>query len=69
MGGLFAVALMICVTKVAKSALESALAENEEIDGRSVESPSLRDDPMVDMQQPLLVKIDDPPQPQDNQER
>jgi len=71
LGLVVSVALMVCVTKVAKSALESALAENEEVDG-GAESPRLRvaasDDQMVDMQQPLLVKIDSP-QPQDNQER
>ncbi|KAM7462637.1 hypothetical protein LguiA_030758 [Lonicera macranthoides] len=69
LGLVVSVALMICVTKVAKSALESALVENEEVDGRSVESPSLRDDPIVDMQQPLLVKIDDPSHPRDDQDR
>lgn len=51
-----AVVLIICVTKVAKSALEKALAENGEVDvGTShlpvVASPS-------DLQQPLVIKID-----------
>jgi hypothetical protein len=51
-----AVVLIICVTKVAKSSLEKALAENGEVDvGTSqlpvVASPS-------DLQQPLVIKID-----------
>ena len=52
----YAVVLIICVTKVAKSSLEKALAENGEVDvGTSqlpvVASPS-------DLQQPLVIKID-----------
>ena len=51
-----AVVLIICVTKIAKSSLEKALAENGELDvGTSqlpvVASPS-------DLQQPLVIKID-----------
>ena len=51
-----AVVLIICITKVAKSSLEKALAENGEVDvGTSqipvVASPS-------DLQQPLVIKID-----------
>lgn len=50
---------MVCVTKVAKSALDKALAENEEIDG-STSSPDL---PIVaetssDLSHPLIIKID-----------
>lgn len=50
---------MICVTKVAKSALDKALAENEDIDEDIVASPQLPIvvDPPVDLQQPLLIKI------------
>jgi hypothetical protein len=48
--------LIICVTRVAKSSLDKALAENGEVDvGTSqlpvVASPS-------DLQQPLVIKID-----------
>jgi hypothetical protein len=51
-----AVGLIICVTRVAKSSLDKALAENGEVDvGTSqlpvVASPS-------DLQQPLVIKID-----------
>ncbi|KAG4129053.1 hypothetical protein ERO13_D09G053600v2 [Gossypium hirsutum] len=53
------VVLMICVTRVAKSALDKALAENEDIDS-IVGSPPL---PIVgeaptDFHQPLIIKID-----------
>jgi len=56
--GLCAVILMICVTRVAKSALDKALAENEDID--DIISPEL---PIVDetspnLNQPLIIKID-----------
>jgi uncharacterized membrane protein YdjX (TVP38/TMEM64 family) len=68
LGLLVSVVLMVCVTKVAKSALESALAENEG-GGESVHiNIETSDDPMVDIQQPLLVKIDSP-RSQLNQER
>nr|CAB3458820.1 unnamed protein product [Digitaria exilis] len=55
-GFVLSVVLIICVTKVAKSALEKALAENGEVDvGTSqlpvVASPS-------DLHQPLVIKID-----------
>lgn len=50
---------MICVTRVAKSALDKALAENEDIDS-ILGSPPL---PIVgeaptDFHQPLIIKID-----------
>lgn len=50
---------MICVTKVAKSALDKALAENEDIDGIT-SSPALPivAEPSVDLNQPLIIKID-----------
>lgn len=50
---------MFCVTRVAKSALDKALAENEDIDGL-VASPQLPivADPPVDLNQPLIIKID-----------
>ncbi|KAH6788081.1 SNARE associated Golgi protein family [Perilla frutescens var. hirtella] len=60
------VVLMIIVTRVAKSALEKALAENEDADV-SPASPELpvAADLTVNFHQPLLIKVDSP---QDNQE-
>ncbi|KAL2339146.1 hypothetical protein Fmac_013592 [Flemingia macrophylla] len=51
--------LMIWVTKVAKSALDNALAECEDMDGTE-SSPELpiATEPLVDLNQPLIVKID-----------
>ncbi|KAK9161280.1 hypothetical protein Syun_007621 [Stephania yunnanensis] len=53
--------LMVCATKVARTALDKALAENEEIEGMQT-SPDL---PIVtdsnstsDLRQPLLIKIE-----------
>lgn len=49
--------LMVCVTKVAKSSLDKALAENPEVESILV-TPQL---PMVstpDLHQPLIIKID-----------
>lgn len=56
--GLFAVILMICVTRVAKAALEKALAENEDIDiNATPELPVVAEAP-AHLNQPLLIKID-----------
>ncbi|XP_043807431.1 TVP38/TMEM64 family membrane protein slr0305 isoform X2 [Manihot esculenta] len=59
LGLVVSLVLMLCVTKVAKSALEKALAENEDIDS-ILASPQLPivADPVVDLNQPLIVKID-----------
>ncbi|RVW55545.1 TVP38/TMEM64 family membrane protein slr0305 [Vitis vinifera] len=67
LGLVISVILMVCVTKVAKAALEKALAENEDIDG-IVAAPQLPivSNPSLDLQQPLVVKIDPT---QDNQEK
>ncbi|KAL6581902.1 hypothetical protein OROMI_005916 [Orobanche minor] len=52
------VVLLIYVTKVAKSAFDKALAEHEDIDDVvGSEEPTERDHGM-DLQQPLLIKID-----------
>lgn len=55
--GLFTVILMFLVTRVAKAALEKALAENEDLD--IIEPPEL---PLSDtpghLNEPLLIKID-----------
>ncbi|KAL6548818.1 hypothetical protein OROHE_008663 [Orobanche hederae] len=52
------VVLLICVTKVAKSAFDKALAEHEDIyDVVGSEEP-IECDHGVDLQQPLLIKID-----------
>ncbi|KAL6512050.1 hypothetical protein OROGR_021647 [Orobanche gracilis] len=50
--------LLICVTKVAKSAFDKALAEREDIDDAvGSEEPTERDHG-VDLQQSLLIEID-----------
>ncbi|PQP99495.1 uncharacterized protein Pyn_32163 [Prunus yedoensis var. nudiflora] len=52
------VILMICVTRVAKAALEKALAENEDIDiNATPELPVVAEAP-AHLNQPLLIKID-----------
>lgn len=50
---------MVCVTKVAKAALDKALAENEDIDAilSSPELPIMAEQP-VDLNQPLIIKIE-----------
>ncbi|MBA0879427.1 hypothetical protein Goshw_013304, partial [Gossypium schwendimanii] len=52
------VVLMICVTKVAKTALDKALAESEDVDSTVGSSPELPVDSEapVDLQQPLIIK-------------
>ncbi|KAL6580842.1 hypothetical protein OROMI_006765 [Orobanche minor] len=50
--------LFICVAKVAKSTFDKVLAEHEDIDDVvGSEEPTERDHG-VDLQQPLLIKID-----------
>ncbi|KAL5852616.1 hypothetical protein ACOSQ3_007734 [Xanthoceras sorbifolium] len=58
-GLIVSVILMVCVTKVAKAALEKALAENEDIDA-VLGGPQLPivAEPVVDLSQPLIIKID-----------
>ncbi|KAK6146099.1 hypothetical protein DH2020_019968 [Rehmannia glutinosa] len=57
---LLAVVLMIYVTRVAKAALDKALAENEGVNGDlpSPELPVAADDSSVNLHQPLIVKTD-----------
>lgn len=56
------VILMVCVTKVAKNALDKALAENDDLDPLEVSSvPILTDALQSDLRQPLIVKVDDLP--------
>ncbi|KAL6532663.1 hypothetical protein OROHE_014085 [Orobanche hederae] len=50
--------LLICVTKVAKSAFDKALAEYKDIDDDVVSEEPTERDHGVDLQQPLLIKID-----------
>ncbi|EXB95829.1 hypothetical protein L484_010027 [Morus notabilis] len=59
LGLVVSVVLMICVTRVAKAALEKALAENEGIESiiDSTEIPIVAEPP-VDLHQPLIIKID-----------
>lgn len=58
-GLVVSVILMVCVTKVAKAALDKALAENEDIDAilGSPELPIVAEQP-VDLNQPLIIKIE-----------
>ncbi|KAL6582921.1 hypothetical protein OROMI_004999 [Orobanche minor] len=49
--------LLICVTKVAKSAFDKALAEHEDIDDVVCSEEPTEHDHGVDLQQPLLIKI------------
>lgn len=67
LGLLVSVFLIICVTRVAKAALEKALAENEDIDDilPSPELPTVAD-PTAHLGQPLIIKIDSA---QDNHEK
>ncbi|KAL6578998.1 hypothetical protein OROMI_009214 [Orobanche minor] len=50
--------LLICVTKVAKSAFDKALAEHDYIDNAVASEEPTERDHGVDLQQPLLIKID-----------
>lgn len=52
---LFSVALMVVVTKVAKSALDKALSEGVDIDGSGNERSPLVEETRVDLHQSLLV--------------
>ncbi|KAL1536257.1 TVP38/TMEM64 family membrane protein-like protein [Salvia divinorum] len=52
------VVLMVIVTRVAKTALEKALAENEDMDGSDPASPDLQVE--ENLRQPLIVKVDSP---------
>ncbi|TYI92137.1 hypothetical protein E1A91_D02G046600v1 [Gossypium mustelinum] len=59
-GLVVSVVLMICVTKVAKTALDKALAESEDVDSTVGSSPELPVDSEapVDLQQPLIIKVE-----------
>ncbi|KAL6547463.1 hypothetical protein OROMI_023184 [Orobanche minor] len=50
--------LLICVTKVANSAFDKALAKHEDIDDVVGSEEPTECDHGVDLQQPLLIKID-----------
>nr|XP_043621591.1 TVP38/TMEM64 family membrane protein slr0305-like [Erigeron canadensis] len=50
------VVLMVVITKVAKSALDKALAEGTDIDGSGTVSSSVVEETRVDLHQSLLVK-------------
>lgn len=51
---------MICVTRVAKAALDKALAENgDHLDGDSMsQSLPVKSSPCVNLHEPLIIKID-----------
>lgn len=56
---LYAVVLLVCVTKVAKAALDKALAENEDSDiVEALPELPIVADPPTDLRQPLVIKID-----------
>lgn len=67
LGLVVSVILIFCVTRVARRALEKALAENEDLDGTapSPQLPIVADSP-VHLNEPLLIKIDPS---QDNHEK
>lgn len=53
------VILLICITKVAKASLDKALAENAEIEGIFTSSMlPIVAEPPLDIQKPLIIKID-----------
>lgn len=56
-----AVVLIVCITRIAKSALEKALAENEDYDDyddiASAQLPVVAVAPL-DLKQPLIIKIE-----------
>ncbi|PIA24999.1 hypothetical protein AQUCO_13500016v1 [Aquilegia coerulea] len=58
LGLLVSVILMVCVTKVAKSSLDKALAENGDM--AALDSPQLplTADPSSELHRPLIIKID-----------
>ncbi|KAL3505859.1 hypothetical protein ACH5RR_031241 [Cinchona calisaya] len=68
LGLVVSVILILCVTRVAKRALEKALAENEDLDGiiPSPQLPTVATDPPIHLREPLIIKIDPS---QDNQEK
>ncbi|XP_015888309.3 uncharacterized protein LOC107423287 [Ziziphus jujuba] len=67
LGLVVSVVLMICVTKVARAALEKALAEDEDIEDflEPAQLPIV-DEHAVDLNRPLIIKIDES---QDNHEK
>ncbi|EYU41539.1 hypothetical protein MIMGU_mgv1a022962mg [Erythranthe guttata] len=67
MGLVVSVVLLVCVTRVAKAALEKALAENEDTD-IDILSPQLpvKAGPTLNLHEPLIIRIDSP---QDNHEK
>ncbi|XP_047951884.1 TVP38/TMEM64 family membrane protein slr0305-like [Salvia hispanica] len=60
LGLLMSVVLIICITRVAKSALEKALAETGAcLDGDALpQSLPLMSSPLVNLDEPLIIKID-----------
>ncbi|KAL9662836.1 hypothetical protein QQ045_027671 [Rhodiola kirilowii] len=59
-GFVVSVLLIICIMKVAKASLDKALAENAELEGSFAPSglPILSESPQLDLQKPLIIKID-----------
>lgn len=61
-GFMISVILMVYITKVAKAALDKALAENSDIEGIFGSQPRLPivAEPPLDIQKPFIIKIDSP---------
>lgn len=59
LGFVVSAVLMVCVTKVAKSSLEKALAENPEVESLII-SPQLpiTSTPAVDLHKPLIIRVE-----------
>lgn len=58
LGLLVSVVLMVCVTKVAKSSLDKALAENAEMGGLDSGQLPITVESSSDLHRPLIIKID-----------
>lgn len=64
--GYGAVVLIICVMRVAKNALDKALAENDDIEGSTPGLPIVSES-ASDLNQPLVIKVE--PHEEDNHEK
>ncbi|KAG0480955.1 hypothetical protein HPP92_011813 [Vanilla planifolia] len=60
LGFVISAIVMVCVTKVAKSSLDKALAENPEVENILVspQLPFTSSPPVLDLRRPLIIKID-----------
>ncbi|CAI9771011.1 unnamed protein product [Fraxinus pennsylvanica] len=60
LGLVISVVLIICVTRVAKAALEKALAGNEDVDDIASPQLPILADSAINLHDPLIIKIDTP---------